>query len=196
MHVKEKSSILFLAGRQMFRVMFSLFYRWCIEGAENIPQLGGAVIAPNHIGFFDSTLTGSAIKRPVHFMAKKELFDIPVFGWIIKQTNAFPVKRGMQDIAAVRNAFSLLKSGCLLLIFPEGTRSKDGRIGKARAGAGMIACNAQVPLIPAKIENTNIMLKFKQIKIKFGKPVYPPRDFVKKDYISLSKRVLDIISGM
>ncbi|WP_413906868.1 lysophospholipid acyltransferase family protein [Candidatus Endomicrobiellum trichonymphae] len=180
----------------MFRIMFSLFYRWHIEGAENIPQSGGAVIAPNHIGFFDSTLTGSAIKRPVHFMAKKELFDIPGFGWIIKQTNAFPVKRGMQDISAVRNAFSLLKSGCLLLVFPEGTRSKDGRIGKARAGAGMIACNTQVPLIPTKIENTNMMLKFKQIKIKFGKPVYPPKDFVKNDYINLSKRVLDIISGM
>ncbi|GHT09873.1 hypothetical protein AGMMS49532_08870 [Endomicrobiia bacterium] len=196
MQVKEKPSILFLAGKQMFRIMFSLFYRWHIEGAENIPQSGGAVIAPNHIGFFDSTLTGSAIKRPVHFMAKKELFDIPGFGWIIKQTNAFPVKRGMQDISAVRNAFSLLKSGCLLLVFPEGTRSKDGRIGKARAGAGMIACNTQVPLIPAKIENTNMMLKFKQIKIKFGKPVYPPKDFVKNDYINLSKRVLDIISGM
>ncbi len=92
MYVKEKSSLLFLIGRQMFRSIFSLFYRWHIEGAENVPQSGGAVIAPNHIGFFDSILTGSAINRPVHFMAKKELFDIPVFGWIIKQTNAFPVK--------------------------------------------------------------------------------------------------------
>jgi 1-acyl-sn-glycerol-3-phosphate acyltransferase len=196
MQVKEKSSILFLTGRQIFRVIFSLFYRWHIEGVGNIPQSGGAILAPNHIGFFDSTLTGSAVKRPVHFMAKKELFDIPVFGWIIKRTNAFPVKRGMQDITAVKNAFSLLKNGRLLLIFPEGTRSEDGRIGKARAGAGMIACNAQVPLIPAKIENTNMMLKFKQIKIKFGEPVYPPKNFVKNDYISLSKRVLDIISAM
>jgi 1-acyl-sn-glycerol-3-phosphate acyltransferase len=196
MHVKEKSSILFLAGRQMFRVIFSLFYRWRIEGVENIPQSGGAIIAPNHIGFFDSMLTGSAMKRPVHFMAKKELFSIPVFGWIIKQTNAFPVKRGVQDIAAVRNTLSLLKKGRLLLVFPEGTRSKDGKIGKAKAGVGMIACTAQVPLIPAKIENTNMMLKFKQIKIKFGKPIYPPKDFVKNDYITLSKKILEIISGM
>ncbi len=124
MQVKEKSSILFLTGRQIFRVMFSLFYRWHVDGVRNIPQSGGAVIAPNHIGFFDSTLIGSAAKRPVHFMAKKELFDIPVFGWIIKRTNAFPVKRGIQDITAVRNAFSLLKNGRLLLIFPEGTRQE------------------------------------------------------------------------
>jgi len=96
----------------------------------------------------------------------------------------------------VRNTLSLLKKGRLLLVFPEGTRSKDGKIGKAKAGVGMIACTAQVPLIPAKIENTNMMLKFKQIKIKFGKPIYPPKDFVKNDYITLSKKILEIISGM
>jgi 1-acyl-sn-glycerol-3-phosphate acyltransferase len=83
------------------------------------------------------------------------------------------------------------------LIFPEGTRSKDGDIGKAKAGAGMIACNVQVPLIPVKIENTNVMLsKFKQIRIKFGVPIYPSKNFVKNDYINLSQEVLNIVSKM
>ncbi|MDR1433797.1 lysophospholipid acyltransferase family protein [Candidatus Endomicrobiellum devescovinae] len=196
MQVKEKSSFLFLLGRQMFRIMFKLFYRYCIEGSQNIPNTGGAVIAPNHISFFDPPLTGAAMKRPLYFMAKKELFDIPVFGWTIKQTNAFPVKRGVQDTSAVRHAFSLLEKGRLLLMFPEGTRSRDGKLGKARAGAGMVACNAQVPLIPVKIENTNMMLKFKRIKIKYGKPIYPPKNFSKNDYIDLSQKVLDEISKM
>jgi 1-acyl-sn-glycerol-3-phosphate acyltransferase len=196
MRVKEKSSFLFLFGRQMFRIMFKLFYRYCIEGSQNIPNTGGAVIAPNHINFFDPPLTGAAMKRPLYFMAKKELFDIPVFGWTIKQTNAFPVKREVQDISAVRHAFSLLEKGCLLLMFPEGARSRDGKLGKARAGAGMVACNAQVPLIPVKIENTNMMLKFKRIKIKFGKPIYPPKNFSKNDYIGLSQKILDEISKM
>lgn len=196
MQVKEKSSFLFLLGRQMFRIMFKLFYRYCIEGSQNIPNTGGAVIAPNHISFFDPPLTGAAMKRPLYFMAKKELFDIPVFGWTIKQTNAFPVKRGVQDTSAVRHAFSLLEKGRLLLMFPEGTRSRDGKLGKARAGAGMVACNAQVPLIPVKIENTNMMLKFKRIKIKYGKPIYPPKNFSKNDYIGLSQKVLDEISKM
>ena len=196
MQVKEKSSFLFLLGRQMFRIMFKLFYRYCIEGSQNIPNTGGAVIAPNHISFFDPPLTGAAMKRPLYFMAKKDLFDIPVFGWTIKQTNAFPVNRGVQDMSAVRHAFSLLEKGHLLLMFPEGTRSRDGRLGKARAGAGMVACNAQVPLIPVKIENTNMMLKFKQIKIKYGKPIYPPKNFSKNDYIGLSQKVLDEISKM
>jgi 1-acyl-sn-glycerol-3-phosphate acyltransferase len=194
MQVEEKSSFLFLFGRQMFRIMFKLFYRWHIEGTENIPKMGGAIIAPNHMSFFDPPLTGSAMKRPLYFMAKKELFDVPVFGWTIRQTNAFPVKRGVQDMSAMRYAFSLLEKGRLLLMFPEGSRSKGGNLGKARAGAGMVACNAQVPLIPVKLENTNMMLKFKRIKIKYGKPIYPPKNFSKNDYIDLSQKVLDEIS--
>ncbi|MDR1926473.1 MAG: 1-acyl-sn-glycerol-3-phosphate acyltransferase [Endomicrobium sp.] len=195
MQIKEKSSILFLFGRQIFRIVFSLFL-WRIEGVENIPKSEGAVIAPNHISFFDPLLTGSAMKRPLYFMAKKELFDIPILGWIIKQTNAFPVKRDSQDITAMRYAFSLLERGHLLLMFPEGTRSKNGQLGKALAGAGMVACKAQVPLIPVKIENTNNMLKFKRIRIKYGKPIYPPKKFLKKDYVNLSQKVLDIIASI
>ena len=196
MQIKEKSSFLFLFGRQMFRIMFSLFYRWRIDGIENVPKSGGAIIAPNHMSFFDPPLAGSAIKRPLYFMAKKELFDIPVLGWTIRHTNAFPVKKDSHDMSAMRYAFSLLEQGHLLLIFPEGTRSKNEQLGKARAGSGMMACNAQVPLIPVKIENTNLMLKFRQIKIKYGTPIYPPKDFAKKDYVGLSQKVLDAISKM
>ncbi|MDR0956315.1 MAG: 1-acyl-sn-glycerol-3-phosphate acyltransferase [Endomicrobium sp.] len=196
MQIKEKSSILFLLGRQFFRVMFSLLYRWEINGIENIPKYGGAIIAPNHVSFFDPPLTGAAMKRPLYFMAKKELFDIPIFGKIIKQTNAFPVKRGIQDISTMKYVFSLLRNEHLLLMFPEGTRSKSGVLGKAKSGIGMIACNAQVPLIPVKIENTNKMIKFKQIKIKYGQPIYPPKEFSKKDYVNLSQEVLDAIIKM
>jgi 1-acyl-sn-glycerol-3-phosphate acyltransferase len=195
MQLKEKSSSLFLVGRQMFRIVFSLFYRWRVEGLENVP-VGGAVIAPNHMSFFDPPLVGAAIKRPLYFMAKKDLFDIPVLGWIIERTNAFPVEREGRDIAAVKKAFYLLKNGHLLLMFPEGTRSRNGKMRKAKAGAGMVACNAQVPLVPVKIENTDKMLRFKKVKIKFGRLIYPPKHFVKYDYMNLSQRVLDTIAAM
>ncbi|MDR0823257.1 MAG: 1-acyl-sn-glycerol-3-phosphate acyltransferase [Endomicrobium sp.] len=189
----ESSPFLYRFGRFLFHVMFKIIFRWHIEGVENIPKTGGAVIAPNHTSWFDPPLTGSAMRRPLNFMAKQELFDIPIFGFIIKRTNAFPVKRGSQDFSAMRHAFSLLSDGRFLLMFPEGTRSKDGKIAKARAGAGMAACNAQVPLIPVKIENTNKMSKFKQIKIKYLKPIYPPKDFTKADYLKLSQSALDSI---
>jgi 1-acyl-sn-glycerol-3-phosphate acyltransferase len=196
MQIEEKISTLYLMGRQMFKTIFKVFYRCRVYGVENIPKSGGAIVAPNHISFFDPPLSGSTMKRPLHFMAKKELFSIPIFGWIIKQTNAFPVKRRSLDVLAVRHAFHILKKGQLLLMFPEGTRSKNGKIGKARAGVGMVACIAQVPLIPVKIENTNAMLQFKQIKIKYGKPIYPPKFFKKNDYVDLSKKVLKTIEIM
>ena len=99
-------------------------------------------------------------------------------------------------MGALRNAFSLLENGNALLMFPEGTRSKSGELGKARAGVGMVACHAQVPVIPVKIENTNNVLKFKKIRIRFGSPIYPPKEFSKEDYLKLSQKVLDAISAM
>jgi 1-acyl-sn-glycerol-3-phosphate acyltransferase len=136
------------------------------------------------------------MNQDLYFMAKQELFEIPVLGFLIKRTNAFPVKRGMQDMSAFRNAFSLLENKKALLMFPEGTRSKDGIIGKARAGVGMVACIAQVPVVPVKIVNTNNMKKFKQIIIKYGKPVYPPKEYTKEDYIKLSFKILEKIKEL
>lgn len=132
----------------------------------------------------------------LYFMAKQELFNIPVLGFLIKRTNAFPVKRGMHDMSAFRNAFSLLENKKALLMFPEGTRSKDGNIGKARAGVGMVSCTSQVPIVPVKITNTNNMTKFKQITIKYGKPVYPPKEYTKEDYIKLSFKILEKIKEL
>jgi 1-acyl-sn-glycerol-3-phosphate acyltransferase len=189
----ESSPFLFRFGRFLFRVMFKILGRWHIEGTDNIPKTGGAIIAPNHTSFFDPPLAGSAMRRPLNFMAKEELFNVPILGFLIKRTNAFPVKRGVQDLSAMRRAFSLLKEGRLLLMFPEGTRSKDAKIGRARAGAGMVACNMQVPLIPVKIENTHKIFKLKKIRIKYLKPVYPPEKFNKEDYLKISQIVLDRI---
>jgi len=192
----KKSSVLFYFGRFMFWLQFAIIGRCRPEGAENIPEEGGIIIAPNHISVWDPPLTGSMMKRPLHFMAKQELFDVPLLGFLIKRTNAFPVKRGSHDMSAMRNAFALLENGSPLLMFPEGTRSKDGNPGKARAGVGMVACHAQVPVIPAKIVNTNNFFKFKKIKIKYGKPIMPPKEYSKNDYIEFSQKILDEIAGM
>ncbi|MFA7073682.1 MAG: lysophospholipid acyltransferase family protein [Endomicrobiaceae bacterium] len=190
MDINIKSGFLYYFGRFLFKVMFLVLYRCKSEGQENIPENRGVIIAPNHMSFFDPPLTGCFMKKDLYFMAKQELFSVPILGFLIKRTNAFPVKRGMQDMSAFRNAFTLLENQKALLMFPEGTRSKDGKIGKARAGAGMVACNAQVPVIPVKITNTNNMKRFKQIKIKYGKPVFPPKEYTKEDYLKLSEKVL------
>lgn len=192
----KKSSWLFYFGRFLFWLQFTVIGRCRPEGAENIPAEGGVLIAPNHISAFDPPLTGAMMKRPLNFMAKQELFDTPVLGFLIKRTNAFPVKRGKQDMSAMRNAFSLLENGNALLMFPEGTRSKDGKLSKARAGVGMVACHAQVPVIPVKIENANNFFKLKKIRIKYGKPMFAPKEYTKNDYTEFSQKVLDEIANM
>ncbi len=196
MQIKHKSGCLFYPGRFLFKMMFLIVFRCKSEGKENIPQDTGVIIAPNHISFFDPPLTGSFMGRDLYFMAKQELFDVPVLGFLIKRTNAFPVKRGMQDMSAFRNVFSLLENKKALLMFPEGTRSKTGSIGKARPGVGMVACTAQVPVVPVKIVNTDNMKKFKSVSIKYGKPIYPPKIYSKDDYLSFSQKILDEIKKL
>ena len=196
MQIKQKSGFLYYLGRFLFKWMFILIYRCKSEGSQNIPENIGVILAPNHTSFFDPPITGCFMKQDLFFMAKEELFSIPVLGWCIKRTNAFPVKRGKQDMSAFRNAFGLLENKKALLVFPEGTRSKDGQLGKARAGVGMLACNGQVPVIPVKITNTNKMLKFKKLYIIYGKPIYPPKEYKKEDYLKLSQTVLDEIKKL
>lgn len=167
---------LFFFGRALFRFLFKLLWRCTVKGAENIPETGGVIIAPNHASYGDPPLIGSSMKRPLYFMAKKELFDMPVLGSLIRRTNAFPVARGSQDIASVRFAQELLKDGRPLLIFPEGTRSRTGSFGKARPGVAMIACHAQVPVVPVRIINSFYLGSFKRLTVIFGKPITPPAE--------------------
>ena len=156
------------------RILFRVVFRWRITGLENIP-VGGAVLSPNHLSFWDIPLIALAVPRRVHFMAKEELFRIPVFGFIIRSLLAFPVKRGAPDRNAIRYAIEKLQEGDIVLVFPEGTRSKTGKLGEFKPGAFLIAVKAGAPTIPAVIIGTNRMLRssgpFPRIEIQFGAPV-------------------------
>jgi 1-acyl-sn-glycerol-3-phosphate acyltransferase len=186
--------MLYLLGRNIFKIFFNLLYRLKIEGIDNVPRVGGAIIASNHRSIFDPPLHGVAMRRPLYFMAKKELFNIPLLGYLIKKTNAFPIDRFRISIMSIKYAISIVNSGHLLLIFPEGTRKKN--MINIKHGIGMMACIAQVPLIPARITNSDTMLSFKQIKIKYGPPIIPPQQFTKNDYLMLSEKVYKIIETM
>ncbi len=188
--IKQHGSWLYYLGKYLFKLLFIGIYRCKSSGQENLPEDTGFIIAPNHLSFFDPPMAGCFMKQDLYFMAKEELFSVPVLGFLIKRTNAFPVKRGKQDLSAFRNAFALLENKKALLMFPEGTRSKTGELGKARAGVGMVACNCQVPIVPVKIINTNNMSKFKKLEVKYGKPIYPPNEYTKEAYLKLSEEVL------
>ncbi len=193
---KHPSHFVFIFFRFIFWLLSSTIWRRKIIGIENIPRTGGVLIAPNHRSVADPPIVGSAVNRPMFFMAKQELFDVPVFGWIMHRTNSFPVKRGAQDMGAFRKALKLLKDGMPVLIFPEGGRSKTEGFREARPGLGMFACMAQVPAIPVRVINSDRLSSFKPIKIIFGKPIYPPRECTKDDYQKFSEQVLEAVKKL
>ncbi len=149
-----------------------------ITGAENIPADGPVILAPNHRAHVDPPYLALIVTRPIFFMGKEELFHVPVLKHIITGVGAFPVRRGAADRAALRHAIDLLKAGGAVLIFPEGTRSEDGRLGIAEKGFALIARQTEAAIIPIAIEGTERMLpkgaKFirrSRVRITIGKPL-------------------------
>jgi 1-acyl-sn-glycerol-3-phosphate acyltransferase len=155
--------------------LFRVLFRLRIIGLENVPATG-AIIAPNHQSIWDIPLIGFILgSRRTHFMAKSELFQNPVFSWLIRNLLAFPVKRGAPDRTAIRYAIEILKQGDLVAIFPEGTRSKNGKLGEAEPGLALIAAKAGVPIVPVGISGSHLIFSktkwFPCLKVKFGNPI-------------------------
>lgn len=125
-----------------------------VRGVEHVPPSGPALIVSNHQSILDPPLIGGATRRRIYFLAKAELFRIPLFGWLIRALHARPVRREGPDPRALRTAALLLKEGKALLIFPEGTRSLDGRLGEGKPGVGMLAITSGAPVVPAYVSGT------------------------------------------
>lgn len=151
-----------------------------VLGKEHFPKEGGVLLCANHIHNFDPPMVGITAPRPVHFMAKEELFNVPVLGKIVPHLNAFPVKRGMSDREALRKGLNVLKEGHVLGLFPEGTRSKTGELGKGLAGAGFFALRTDAQVVPCAIIGP--YKAFGKLRIVYGKPI--PMDELRKNKIS------------
>lgn len=193
---KFRSSWVYYGGRFLFSIFYGVAGRRRVIGHENIPRDGGVIIAPNHVSFNDPPLVGSSMERPLHFMAKQELFNVPILGSLIRRTNAFPVRRGRQDVGAFRQAVKLLKGGEAVLIFPEGGRSRDGNFRPARAGIGMIACIAQSPVVPVRVVNSGRLRRMGKIRVIFGKPLFPPKKHSRETYEAFARQILDEIKKL
>ena len=167
-------------------VLFKLGLRLKVEGTENIPQAGPLVIASNHLSLLDPPVIGVAATRKVHFMAKQELF-VPILGDIYKALGAFPVRRGGADRAAIKHGIDILKDNKVLAIFPEGTRSKTGKLGKAEPGALMMASKATATIVPCCVIGTDFQRQgriWPKVTVRFGKPIYfPADDVVNKEFL-------------
>jgi 1-acyl-sn-glycerol-3-phosphate acyltransferase len=148
------------------------------RGISNIPTSGGCLIAANHISLWDPPLLGASASREVWFLAKHDLFAIPIFGSIIRLHNAIPIKRGLSDKEGLSRAIRLVESGRALAIFPEGGRSIPGVFRPPKAGVGTISLEAGgAPIVPAYIQGTRpirgAILRRVQPSITFGEPIWP-----------------------
>ena len=157
------------------RIWFGSLFRTRVIGAENIPASGAFILAANHVSNWDPPFLGTFIDREVCYMGKEELFKNPVMAWICRSLHVFPVKRGAADKTAIKTAVKILKDGKCFGIFPEGTRSKTGNLGKAESGVSLIAAMTKAPIIPAAIVDTEKIfsseVKFPRLAVVYGTPI-------------------------
>jgi len=141
--------------RVFVRILMPLLGGITVRGAENIPARGPVLLAINHRSYMDPPYLSMITGRQLHLMAKEQLFTIPVFGPYIRAMGAFPVKRGVADRGAIRQAIDELKAGHVLGIFPEGTRADPGTLLPAERGFALIAKQTGIPIVPVALEGTD-----------------------------------------
>jgi len=149
-------------------------FRIRIEGIENIPQNEGCIVCANHLSDFDVLILAASMNRQVKFMAKKELFKIPILRGLISALGAFPVDRKNSDIGSIKHAINLIEKGDMVGIYPQGTRHAkvDPRKTRVKSGVGMIMFRTNAPAIPVCIQMKNFkVIPFRKTYVRIGKPV-------------------------
>jgi len=183
--------------------IYKFVFKGHLIGSENIPQKDAFIMVSNHGSLLDPPLLGHALGRNIAFMAKVELFKIPLLGFVIKACGAYPVKRGIVDKNTIKTACQKLSNDNCIGIFIDGTRQKNGRVNKPKQGAALLAYKNQKLLLPVAIVNSHRLIRFKfciplfsKIVIKVGKPVQPPQSSSKDDLNSVTMHLRDNINNL
>jgi 1-acyl-sn-glycerol-3-phosphate acyltransferase len=163
-------------ARGFLKIGAWLTFQWLaglrITGKEKVPTTGGVLLCPNHVCDADPALIYIAMPRPAHFMAKAELFDMKILGWVIRTCRAFPIKRDSADRSALRRAEELLKSGEAVVVFPEGGGNHENTLQPLQPGALLLALRTKVPVVPVAIKNAYFVLPYGKTRpCRSDKPV-------------------------
>jgi 1-acyl-sn-glycerol-3-phosphate acyltransferase len=182
---------------------FRLGFRARAVGLEHVPPRGALLLASNHVSVLDPPAVGASLVRPIHFLAKAELFKVPGLGWLIRRLNSHPVERDGADAGALRLAAGLLKAGQGLLVFPEGTRGDGLTLARGRAGVGMLAAMSGVPVVPVYVSGTAQALpkgaawpRPARVRIAFGPALRFERERGKERYQSISDEIMAAIGRL
>ena len=152
-------------------IVFRLVWRFRVAGGiENVPASGPAIIACNHVSYLDPVALGIALQRPLTYLAKKQLFEIPVLGPVIAALGAYPLDREAGGLTALRAAVRVLKDGRCIGIFPEGTRNLSGTADE-KGGAALLAALSGAPVVPAAIGGSRDARRLARISVIYGEPI-------------------------
>jgi 1-acyl-sn-glycerol-3-phosphate acyltransferase len=151
-------------------IVFKLLWRFKATGAENVPRTGPVIVACNHLSYLDPVAVAIGLPRMVTYLAKKELFEIPVLSFFVRGCGAYPLDREAGGVAAVRAALRVLKEGRCVGIFPEGTRNLSGGAAE-KGGAAFLAALSGAPVVPCAVAGTKDAKRFARIRVVYGKPM-------------------------
>jgi 1-acyl-sn-glycerol-3-phosphate acyltransferase len=167
--------VVYWIARGILQPFFHLYFRLSRIGREHIPESGPVIFASNHRSFLDPFILGVCSRRPIYYVAKREIFANPIVAWLVSSLGAFPVRRGERDVEAIATAVELAGEGNVVAMFPHGTRQRKGLIKrhqpKAHTGAARIALDAGVPLVPAAIGGTDRLSRLGPLRVRYGRPI-------------------------
>ena len=196
----------FVYGCVSYLLVFPVFrflFKGKTLGITNLPKRGGVVVVSNHGSHLDPPILGHALGRPVAFMAKSELFNVPILSFIITACGAYPVKRGAGDREAIRNASAQLNEGWATGVFLDGTRQENGRVNDPKPGAALLAARTGSPILPVAIVNSHrafpkgsVFPRFIPIHLRVGELIQPPKTKKREDLMSKTSEIQFSINAM
>ena len=165
-------------GWIFFRAMYASYFRWRVYNPERVPQTGGVILASNHASFLDPPLVGSGLSCAINFLARESLFRFPGIGALLRSWNAVPVNRDGGGAPGLKAILERLLAGGGIILFPEVTRTRDGKLQPARSGIGLIVAKSAAPVVPVRVfgtfeawgRNQKIPLP-KRVAVKYGVPM-------------------------
>jgi len=168
----------YFLGWSFFRAFYKYYCGWRVYNPERVPAEGPAILAANHASFLDPFLVGAGVKREINYLARESLFRFPVIGWVLRRWQAVPVNREGGGAKGLRAILDRLLAGGAIILFPEGTRTRDGNLQPARSGIGLTVIKSNAPVVPVRVFGTfqaySRHMRFprpRRVSVKYGPPI-------------------------
>jgi len=201
--MQQRMTFWYLLGYSLSKAIAKTFFRYRVVGAENIIEQGPCILAANHASFLDPPLAGVACQRGIHYLARKSLLQWPVLGPILPQLNVIPVDQTNPERSALMGCIRVVRGGGGILLFPEGSRTQDGRLQTARPGLGMIVAKTGAPVVPMRIFGSfeayppgRLLPRLGPITVVVGPSLQFPHGGNREAYQQISEAVLQAIAGL